>query len=361
MQEFQVRRDDYREARIVEALTPEPQGGEFLARVERFSFTANNITYAVAGDRMGYWRFFPPHAPDAAGWGVIPVWGFATIERSNVPALRAGERLFGYFPPASHLLMRPDQIAPARFFDRAPHRAGLPDGYNLYRRVEAEEGYDREQDDLRALLWPLHITSWCIADALGEARYHEASQILILSASAKTSIGLAYALESAAASPRLIAVTSPRNAGFVASLGVYDDIAFYDDAIARMDQKASTVIVDMSGDGSTLGRLHEALGDAMKKTINVGFTHWDKGFKNPSIIKARSEFFFAPAHIARRMKEWGAREFDARVSGFLRDAAMRSASWMRIDRRTGLSGFSDVYQDVLSGRADPQAGIIVAL
>jgi NADPH:quinone reductase-like Zn-dependent oxidoreductase len=360
MHEFEVRRDDYGAVRIVEAATPAPQEGEIVARVERFSFTANNITYAVAGDQIGYWRFFPPHAAEAEGWGVIPVWGFATIERSHVQGLREGERVFGYFPPATHLLMRPDQMSPARFFDRAPHRAGLPDGYNLYRRVEAEEGYDRAQDDYRALLWPLHITSWCIADALVDARYHDASQILILSASAKTSIGLAYALK-AAASPRLIAVTSPRNESFVRSLGAYDDVAFYDDILARIDARAPTVIVDMSGDGLTLGRLHEALADAMKKTINVGHTHWDKGFKNPSIIRSRSEFFFAPAHIARRIGEWGPREFDTRVGDFLRDAAKRSAAWMRIDRRSGLSGLKDVYQDVLSGKADPQSGIIIAM
>jgi NADPH:quinone reductase-like Zn-dependent oxidoreductase len=361
MLEFQIRRDDYGANRIVEAPTPEPGDGEILARVERFSFTANNITYAVAGDKIGYWRFFPPHLADETAWGVIPVWGFATIERSNVAGLRAGERIFGYFPPATHLLMRPEDIAPARFFDRASHRKGLPDGYNLYRRVEAEAGYDAAHDDLRALLWPLHITSWCIADALSLADCHGATQIIILSASSKTSIGLAYAAKAASLAPRLVAVTSARNEDFVRSLGAYDEIVRYGDVAARIDPAAPTVIVDMSGDGETLGRLHQVLGPAMKKTINVGLTHWDKGFKNPSIITERSEFFFAPAHIAKRIAEWGPREFDARVSGFLRDAAARSAAWMRIDRRAGLAGLADIYGDVLSGGADPQSGIIVTL
>ena len=197
MLEFQIRRDDYAAHRRIEAPTPTPREGEILARVERFSFTANNITYAVAGDQIGYWRFFPPHQADHEVWGVIPVWGFATIERSHVAGLAEGERVFGYFPPATHLLMRPDDIAPARFFDRAPHRAGLPDGYNLYRRVAAEPGYDPAHDDLRALLWPLHITSWCIADALSLADCHGATQMIILSASSKTSIGLAYAAKAA--------------------------------------------------------------------------------------------------------------------------------------------------------------------
>ncbi len=28
-------------------------------RVDAFGFTANNITYAAAGDLIGYWTFFP--------------------------------------------------------------------------------------------------------------------------------------------------------------------------------------------------------------------------------------------------------------------------------------------------------------
>ena len=33
--------------------------GQVLFRVDRFAFTANNISYAGAGDLLKYWNFFP--------------------------------------------------------------------------------------------------------------------------------------------------------------------------------------------------------------------------------------------------------------------------------------------------------------
>ena len=38
---------------------------QVLLRVDEFALTANNITYAVAGESMRYWDFFPAEE----GWG----------------------------------------------------------------------------------------------------------------------------------------------------------------------------------------------------------------------------------------------------------------------------------------------------
>ena len=35
------------------------QPGQIRLTVERFALTTNNITYAVAGDMLDYWGFFP--------------------------------------------------------------------------------------------------------------------------------------------------------------------------------------------------------------------------------------------------------------------------------------------------------------
>ena len=55
--------------------------------------------------------------------------------------------------------------------------------------------YDPSKDNLRSLLFPLHITSFCICDALEEESYLDADQIIIVSASSKTAIGLAQGLK----------------------------------------------------------------------------------------------------------------------------------------------------------------------
>ena len=59
MSDFLVRRDDLRTCRVADSATPELEEGQALLRVQRFGLTANNITYAVFGDGMRYWDFFP--------------------------------------------------------------------------------------------------------------------------------------------------------------------------------------------------------------------------------------------------------------------------------------------------------------
>ena len=66
-------------------------------KVDRFAFTANNITYAMLGDQLKYWQLFP--APE--GFGNIPVWGFGRVIASKHPQVAEGELLFGYFPMAT--------------------------------------------------------------------------------------------------------------------------------------------------------------------------------------------------------------------------------------------------------------------
>ncbi|MEM1124445.1 MAG: DUF2855 family protein, partial [Bacteroidota bacterium] len=128
--------------------------GEVLVKVDKFAYTANNITYAVAGDMLGYWQFFPAMGEKSEGYGVIPVWGFADVVESKAAGIPVGDRLFGYFPPASHLKMKPIRISDGRFVDGMEHRSQLPAGYNLYRRVNAEKHYSSTMDKERMLLFP---------------------------------------------------------------------------------------------------------------------------------------------------------------------------------------------------------------
>ncbi|MAA65915.1 MAG: hypothetical protein CL581_14210 [Alteromonadaceae bacterium] len=364
MPEFQIRKDHFPTNRLIE--TPETEQipaiveGEVVVKIDRFSFTANNITYAAAGDQLGYWQFFPPSGENTTGWGVIPVWGFADVVESRAEGIPVGERLFGYFPPASYLKMLPVGVSEQRLIDGAPHRSTLPPGYNSYSRVAAEPGYDSSMDNERMLLWPLHITSFCLWDALQEKDWYGARQVVILSASSKTSIGLAYALDADPDAPPVIAVTSERNLDFVGKLGLYRQCVSYDD-LAAIDADVPTVIVDMSGNGEVLGRLHSRLDDNMMFCINVGLTHWDEAAPGEGVNKQRSEFFFAPGHIQKRMKEWGPAGFASRSSTFMRETTLKCRSWLRLKDVEGLDGLAGVYPDVCEGRVAPDEGIIVKL
>lgn len=360
MKQFQITKADMAESRFVNIDDGEiePGDGEIIVGVERFGFSANNITYAVAGDRLGYWQFFPPVGGNAEGWGVVPVWGFAEVTKSNVDRLPVGERLFGYFPPATHLKMKPDGISPAHFFDGATHRAELPRGYNIYRRVAVEPGYDKAHDNLRMLLFPLYITSFVLWDQLKENDWYGAEQIILTSASSKTSIGLAYALYDDSDAPAVVGLTSDGNIGFVRDLGIYDRQVSYE-KIADDIAAKRTVIVDMAGNGTVLGNLHKHLGDAMIKTINVGMTHWGGERGNADINRERSEFFFAPSRIQQRMKDWGPAEFDKKSTGFVRDAMAKSAAWLDLTVLEGLDGIEDIFADMRDGNVPPNLGIVI--
>jgi hypothetical protein len=364
MREFQVRKDNFATQRVVEALPagndPELADNDIRVEIERFAFTANNITYAVTGDRLGYWQFFPPSGDDVEGWGMIPTWGFANVVESNADDVPVGERLFGYFPPATHLDMTPTRITEQRIVDGALHRAELPPAYNNYSRVTAEPGYDRTTDNGRMLLWPLHITSFCLWDALQDSDWHGAQQVVIVSASSKTSIGLAYALDDDAGAPPVVAITSYRNLEFVSTLGLYEQSVAYE-ALAEIDATVPTVIVDMSGNNEVLGRLHTHLGDNVRRCINVGLTHWDETGTGDGVIAERSEFFFAPSHIQKRLQDWGPDGFTRRTSDFMQDTAAKSRAWLKFRNIDGLEGLADIYEDVCEGRIAADQGLIIEL
>lgn len=362
MSEFQVRRDDFTAHRVVATPTAGNRGelgdGEIEVAIDRFAFTANNISYAAAGDILGYWQFFPPTDADPAQWGVIPVWGFADVVASNVDTVPVGDRLFGYFPPANSLRMTPTQVTEQRLFDGAPHRAKLPPAYNQYSRVLAEPGYDRANDDERMLLWPLYITSFCIWDALRDKDWYGAEQIVLVSASSKTAIGLAYALADDNDAPPVVAITSERNLDMVDRIGVYDETVTYD-RIDDLDPARATVVVDMAGNGEVLERLAAHFGERLTYCIRVGLTHWTQ--QNPKVqaLRGRSEFFFAPSHIGQRTQEEGAQQFMHRFSTFMQRSASASRDWLTFDGIAGLEAFSAIYPDVCAGRIAPDRGLII--
>ena len=90
--EFIVRKDNLAETRVATREAAPLKDGEILVKVDRFALTANNVTYGVVGERIGYWKFFPVATE---GDGIIPVWGFAEVVESNHPDIPAGDRLFG--------------------------------------------------------------------------------------------------------------------------------------------------------------------------------------------------------------------------------------------------------------------------
>jgi hypothetical protein len=354
--DFLVGRSDLRRTAFVPgrhsaetALEP----GHVLVRIARFAFTANNITYGAVGDLVGYWKFFPAEG----GWGRLPVWGFADIVRSRHDALPAGERLYGYFPMSTHLVLQADRVSAAGFVDAAAHRAALPPIYNQYTRVAADPGYDSAHEAEIALFRPLFTTSFLLDDFLADSAFFGARAVLLSSASSKTALGLAFLLASAG---RVIGLTSPAHSAFVQRTGYYGTVLSYDDVVS-LPRDTPTVFVDFAGNAALVSAVHRHLGDNLRYSCRVGVTHWEKMAPAEAVPGPAPILFFAPDQARKRIGEWGAAAFQARVGEAMRRFLGSTAGWLRVVEGRGKAAVESVYRAMLEGRTDPAEGHVLSL
>jgi hypothetical protein len=355
--DFEVKRAEVHESRVVDEDAPEPGPGQALLRVDAFALSANNVTYALLGDALRYWDFFPAHDGDV--WGRIPVWGFADVIASTHDDVADGTRVYGYLPVSTHLLVTPGRVNPRSFVDVSPHRAALPSAYNGYSRADADPAHDPAREDHRMLLWPLFFTSFLIDDFLDDNAFFGAEAVVVSSASSKTAIGTAFLLE-----PRMtietVGLTSPRHVGFVEGLGVYDRVVPYDEVDALGESQAA--YVDIAGDAAVRAAVHDAYGDRLAHSMMVGATHWDEPDAAPADVPAPSpSFFFAPNQITKRTKEWGRAGLDDRVAEAWRRYVEFSDSWIHMRHGFGPDAVQSAYQELVTGRTDPAVGHILSM
>src|SRR5690348_3486758 len=183
--DFVVAKHDLQQCKFVESALPDALPPDaLLVKVDRFAFTANNITYATLGDEMKYWQLFPAQQD----FGNIPVWGFGEVMASKHPDIIVGERLFGYFPIATHLLIEAGSVSKRALRDIAAHRQGVSPVYNVYARIGDDPAFAGLAGDYEALLRPLFMLSFLVDDFLDENDFFGARSVMLSSASSKTAI-----------------------------------------------------------------------------------------------------------------------------------------------------------------------------
>lgn len=357
---FEVKRDDLRATRFArEAIDVEAAvaAGQAVLAIDHFALTANNITYAAYGDSMSYWAFFPTEE----GHGRIPVWGFATVVASGAEGLAAGDRLYGYFPMASHLVVTPARVSARRFIDGAAHRQGLPPLYNAYDRVVADPAYraDREADQM--ILKPLVMTSFLITDFLEENGFFGAKQVLIVSASSKTSLGLALFLKGLGAGrAEVVGLTSAGNRAFVEGTGLYDEVVTYD-AVESLDASMPTAYVDMAGSAGLVRQIHGHFGENIVHACRVGGTHWEDLAGRLDLAGARPRFFFAPDRVTKRLADWGPAGLEQRIGAAWSAVLAASRQWMNVREVAGPDAVEGAYRQMLEGLVAPDTGLVLSL
>jgi len=353
--DFLVNKSDWKQHRFEETAVPDVSDGQVLFRVDRFAFTANNISYALAGDMLGYWKFYP--APD--GWGRLPTMGFGDVIVSKHSEVATGTRCFGFYPMSRYLKIEPSSVGLGGIVDGVAHRAGIAPVYNTYTPTDGDALYHPEHEDALMLMRGLFMTAFLADDFITDNRFGE-QVVLISSASSKTSIALGY-LVSQGRRGRAIGLTSERNRDFVQRLGCYDLVVTYDE-ISSLHAPTPAVYVDMAGSSTLRRKVHEFFGDHLQHSCTIGATHWDQtAGGDEGVPGPKPEFFFAPGQIQKRAADWGPAELQRRLGEAWSGFRKFSESWLEVRRGFGREAVEQVYDDTLAGRTEPQHGHALSL
>ncbi len=352
--ELWVNRHDYRETKIISQVSNDLKDGQVRVAINQFALTANNVTYAVSADMIGYWRFFP--AEDEA-WGKVTVWGIAEVIESHHDDVCIGERIYGFFPMAEQLIMSPSKVRDQSWIDGANHRTELPNLYNTYSRIDAEPKQMMSLINERCVLFPLYMTGFIIADYLLDNDYFNVDQIIISSASSKTGYATMARLKDMGFKGRIVALTSSKNIEFVLSLGVANEVKLYEDAATVM--QLSSVYIDMSGNHDLTLALHNRLQEHLTSSLAVGATHWDAKRKKRLLPGTQPQLFFAPSQFSKRAKEWGVETLQQRAFIASAAVAQRFKELCSIDFFYGLEEAQQLWGALLNNEISGQRGLII--
>jgi hypothetical protein len=347
---LEIDRNDIRTHRFVDSATTPLKDGEVRLSIENFALTSNNISYALGGDFLDYWGFFPAEA----GWGRLPAMGYGIVTESKNDAIPVGGRYFGFFPVGKEHVVHAERTS-GGFVDIAPHREKHAMAYRAFDKVSDTPAPD---DNAILLLRGLFVTSYLAEDFLFENAMFGAGQIVVSSASSKTAIAFAHRVR-ARGNTHCIALTSSSNVAFVEKVNLYDEVATYD-SLEDLADWAPTVFVDMAGNTDVISRVHHHFGESLMYSCRIGATHWEQNGSLKGIPGPAPTFFFAPSQLAKRGKEWGRDELNSRMNSALADFTTDSHRWMDIQETHGAAAVAAAYNELVSGKISPETGHILS-
>jgi hypothetical protein len=332
-------------------------------KIQKFAFTANNITYARLGEPVGnitlsYWRFFPADAE----WGVIPVWGIGEVVNSRHDGIRPGERIYGFYPMASHAVLQPQIGANGCVVDATPHRRELPAIYQDYVLTDRAPRYDHMLRDQYLVLRPPFSLSFCCAAYLADEAYFRAKRIVISSASSKAALGLGFLLSrSRRRDLQICGLTSAARVDMVSRIGSFDCVLSYDDAGA-LPSDAPTVFVDIAGDAALVSAVHRRLGKNLVYSVRAGFTHGDAVSRDADPLPGPAPTLFStPAHMMTRRSQWGIEGYWERFTADYEAFLAHVSPWLAIEHINGRDMVARTYGDILAGRMTPDRSTIMSV
>lgn len=334
--------------RQLEVETDSLRENQIVLKVESFGFSANNITYALFGDTMGYWGFFAGEE----GYGIVPLWGFATVEYSNHSDIKVGEKVYGYLPMATHIVVTAGQVNDQSFYDVDEGRKSISPIYDQYVRCATDPGYQSDKEVWQLNYRPLFMTSFVLDDFVGEQISDEVETVILTSASSKTAYGAAFLLKTHEAQRKqnyqVVGLTSHSNVEFTKQTGCYDLVLSYDD-FAQLDSNRKSCLLDFSGNKKLLMDVKSHFADNLEKMIFIGATDV-KAQENKMAGDLGGELFFAPSQVKKRYSDWGPKTFLQKYAVAWQHFSQQIADLVSTHEVNGLEQIKSLYLDGLAGK-----------
>lgn len=349
-QHFEIDRQDLARYRLTSSSLQALADGAIRVRLQRFALTANNVTYAEFGDRLGYWKFFP--ADD--GWGRMPVWGYAKVAESNHPGVGLGQRYFGFWSISESIDLSP-KLSSQGFTDAAPHRQALPPIYNRYLRAPDEA--DSAADTMNMTFRPLFMTSFLIVHQLLTDLGSEITAV-ISSASSKTALGTAYCLREHGI--RCVGLTGVSRVSSVQALGVYDEVKSYDDVGEINSDSNPTALVDIAGNPTVRAAIHDHLRSELVLSLAVGASHNQNQLGSIKMAGPEPVLFFAPSVHDAVVEHEGAERFYPRFEQTWQQFSQFASGWLQPVLCKGAENFGTAYTDVRAGNIGTESVLMLS-
>ncbi|KAF7312096.1 hypothetical protein MIND_00221900 [Mycena indigotica] len=368
----------------IQALPP----NHVLLKVERFGFSANNITYEALGEHS-HFRYFDFHAAPPefkTTHGLVPVWGFATVVASSHNKISVGERVYGYLAPCQYLLVpvSASDVNRHAFYVPRPHLPPDRRPYNQITRCDSDPEYipTEPAEDLTMLYRPLFWTAYWFEDWIHSVHYRGATNVLISSASAKTAFCTAYLIRKRRtcgqtdASLKIFGLTSQRNIAFTRGLGLYDEVLEYAELERGLGKGSDKwLYIDVAGNDKLNARLFKHFHDGeLAGAVSLGMTSlapaskkvakidWQTNtFSETNKEALQMENFFMVEWLSVRKHQLSLHEIFSRQKRAWKELMTDCVSWVKLVRVSGPDAVKRVYDEVAKSGIPADVGYVWSL
>jgi len=234
---------------------------------------------------------------------------------------------------------------------------------------------------------PLYWTSFWCEDWLFTSNYRGGAKLIFISsASSKTAFCLAYCIQlrirnkEIPGDTKIIGLTSKRNMGFTKRLGLYHDVASYDDIQDRsFDSGVRAIYADVAGSDGLNKKLLAVQGPVFVAVIKLGMSNvtptkldpkkaWTKNsalegavVRSTSMGAPEFENFFMVEWLAVRVKQLSVKEIVGMQVGAWKRLLFDAKDWVEITRVYGGEKVKDAYDSALKNGLRAEDGYVWSL